>query len=353
MAPMRGTMPATVTSFLVEVATRVGLAREDLVAHAGIAEAALADPDGRVPFEQHMRIWDRIAASEGVGAFGLRLGSLLQPQNLGVVGYAALHAPNVQEAYARITRFRRLVNDMLVPELSRGAGRVVLRHVFTPDVVRLRHPAEASLSGALALLRGATGIEWVPLEVSFQHPAPADTAPHREVFRAPIHFSAADTRMVLADAVLESPHLAPDPRLGAYLSRHAEGLLARLPAVTGLAPQVQRLLADELRGGDPSQDRIAKKLGMSTRTLQRRLRDEGSTFVDIVDGLRRELSQIYLGDPKLTVYEVAFLLGFTDTSAFFRAFRRWTGRTPRAFRLQLGGAATADGRAAAAARGPS
>jgi len=233
---------------------------------------------------------------------------------------------------------------------------VVLHHVFTPDVVRLRHPAEASLAGALALLRGTTGIESVPFDVSFQHPAPADTTPHREVFRGPVHFGAAETRMVFDDAILESRHLAPDPRLGAYLLRHAEVLLSRLPVAAGLVEQVQRLVAEELRGGDPSQERVAKKIGMSTRTLQRRLREEGRTFADLVDGLRCELSQIYLGDARLTVYEVAFLLGFTETSAFFRAFRRWTGRTPQAFRRQLLASAPVArlaGRGAAEPRGPS
>src|SRR5262245_34552722 len=143
---MWGSVPATLTSLLVNAASMAGLARDDLLRHAGLSDASLADPDGRIPFDQHMRIWDLIAASDSIGPFGLRLGTMSRPQDLGVVGYAALHAPSVREAHARMTRFRRLVHDLIVPEFSLEGDHAVIHQVMTPDLVKLRHPAEASLS---------------------------------------------------------------------------------------------------------------------------------------------------------------------------------------------------------------
>ncbi|HYY42110.1 MAG TPA: helix-turn-helix domain-containing protein, partial [Pyrinomonadaceae bacterium] len=168
--------------------------------------------------------------------------------------------------------------------------------------------------------------------VSFQHPQPADTTEHRRIFRAPVHFDQPRNELVLDRALLALPLARADAGLCALLDRHAQELLARLPQRDDTTAQVRRLLSDALSGGDPNIAAVARQLGLSARTLQRKLRAEGTSYQDLLDLMRRDLARRYLQERDMAVCEVAYLLGFSGPSAFHRAFRRWTGVTPKEFR---------------------
>ena len=143
-------------------------------------------------------------------------------------------------------------------------------------------------------------------------------------------------RLVLPRALLDRPLVSPNEGLFAYLERHAEALQARVAGSASLASRVRELLSARIRQGEPEQAAIAQALAMSERTLQRRLQDEGVTFAVLLDDVRADLGRMYLADPKLAIFEVAFLLGYSEPSAFNRAFRRWTGTSPSDFRRQAG-----------------
>jgi AraC-like DNA-binding protein len=176
--------------------------------------------------------------------------------------------------------------------------------------------------------------EPLALEAAFQHPPlPADAlAELQSSIGCPLRFNEGETRLVLSRAALERPVVAPNQGLFAYLERHAEALQARVRASASIASRVRELLTLCLREGEPDQGAVARQLAVSERTLQRRLQDEGVTFAGLLDEVRADLSRMYLGDPQLAVFEIAFLLGYSEPSAFNRAFRRWTGQTPSEFR---------------------
>ncbi len=147
-----------------------------------------------------------------------------------------------------------------------------------------------------------------------------------------MHFDAEVSAIAFHRESLAVPMKSPRPELCRLLEAHGEELLRRLPSQGDLLDLARRALLEELRGGEPELGTIARKLGMSGRTLQRRLRVLGASHQDLLDEVRRDLALRYLKDPSLAVAEVSFLLGFSEVSNFYRAFRRWTGSTPLEFR---------------------
>ncbi|MET0594529.1 MAG: helix-turn-helix domain-containing protein, partial [Polyangiaceae bacterium] len=236
-------------------------------------------------------------------------------------------------------RFNMLLGDSVGPRIAEEGETVVLHRTEPPRIVRLAAFSMAAPLGTVTLLRqlarmGAS--EQVALDVAFQHPPiPNDLhAAYEKAIGCKVRYSAGDTRLVLPQRLLERPLFAPHPGLFAYLEKHASALQSKVPDSASMAGKVRKLVADRVREGEPEQRTIAKRLGLSERTLQRRLQAENVTFADLVDEVRADLARMYLNDPKLAVFEVAFLLGYSEPSAFNRAFRRWTGLSPSQFRRQ-------------------
>jgi AraC-like DNA-binding protein len=183
--------------------------------------------------------------------------------------------------------------------------------------------------------RLVTGRDDAPKEVLFAHEAPADTAPHVRVLACPIHWGAPRTALVFDSERLGRPFSHTSPVLSATLEQHAKRLLAELSPSRTYATRVREHLVAALQAGETSAASVAGRLRASERTLRRRLQEEGVMFSDLLADVRRELALRYLEEPGLSVDEIAFLLGFSTGSAFRRAFRRWTGKTPSEHRARV------------------
>ena len=185
-----------------------------------------------------------------------------------------------------------------------------------------------------------TGKQLTPIEVRFTHDPPPDMSHHKELFAAPVLFRQPYNGYVFSSALLHMPIVSHDSKLNAELERQAEQMLEHLPKTGDFSRRVQELISAELRGGNPSADNVAAKLGMHPKTLSRRLKSESTSHQQLLDQLRYRLAERYLRQADLSISEVAFLLGYSDTSSFNKAFKRWTGTPPQAFRQKaLGGGA--------------
>lgn len=319
------------------VAVAVGLDRATLLARMGLREEDLADPDRGVPLEAQTAAGEALGEHPRAETLGLELAQHLRVELLGVAGWVMAHAPTGRAMVRAVQRYHGLFGDPYVPEIDDTPDAFVIHRVFEPRIARTRVVPEYAPASTVVLLRELLGLEpgeRFVRDVWFQHPAPRDAGVHESFFGCPVRFSAPETRIVLAGDVMDRPPRARDPGLYAYLDRHALALSTKLAERSTLGERVRELLAPMLRDGEPSQLGIARRLGMSERTLQRRLREEGRSFADVLDGVRRELAVRYLADPQLAIYEVAFLLGYSDPSSFHRAFRRWTGEGPQEFRTR-------------------
>jgi AraC-like DNA-binding protein len=333
------TMLAPLLAMHLEAARAFGLDADDLAKRAGIREGDVRDHDGRVPFEQFVRLWELINDTPGAEGIGFWLGKAIDVRGLGVVGYAMQHAPDVRTAFGCLERFRKLVNDVVSPKIEETADQVIFRRTEPPRIARLAALAVAAPVGTITLLRQLTNTrdtKSLAIEAAFQHAPPPNADEYERVLGCPVHFNAAEIRLVLPRAVFDLPLARPDAALFEYLERHAAKLQERLQEHPTTSARVRELAVAAVRAGEPEQVELARQLGMSERTLQRRLKDEGTTFAALVDEVRTDLAKMYLADEKLAIYEVAFLLGYSEPSAFNRAFKRWLGKTPSEYRSAAG-----------------
>jgi AraC-like DNA-binding protein len=286
----------------------------------------------QIPLSLLYDFWEAIRQTTEQYALGLRLARLVRPETYEVFGYVLRTSATLGDALLRATRFVRLVTETV--ELSfyvEGERAILVHKPLFPDLL---HPESSEfILGAIGMVaRHLTGKHLVPTEVRFSHPPPPDVSFHHELFECPVYFSRPHNGYVFDSALLHTPVVSHDSQLCAVLEREAEQLLAKLPKTGQLSRKVQELLSAELRGGNPNADHIAEQLGMHPKTLSRRLKSEGTTHQQLLDQLRYQLAERYLLEPNLSIGEVAFLLGYSDTSSFNKAFKRWTGTAPQFYR---------------------
>ena len=335
--PMRPqTLQSSVFRTLFRVGESLDIPRPRLLAATGETEERLAAPDTRVPYEALRRVWELLVAEGGSQPLGVRLAESLEPTHFGLVGYVLVNSPDLRTAMVRYCR----VNTLLDPRTSWSTTatpsgmRTELRlHPEDAWAVKLRHPPEGLLLGLVASGRALAGTHWNPRRVRFAHPRHAASSAVEDFLGAPVEYDAGAYVMEAAEPVPSLPIRHADIDLGNLLHARAEAALADAHAAEHRTwtERVSEVLAAQPRTGELGPAEVATRLAVSERTLQRRLREEGTSFAGLEDAVRRERAFQFLRDGQLAQFEIAFLLGFNDASAFTRAFRRWSGETPLAW----------------------
>ena len=318
---------------LLRYAEQIGLDQQQLMARAGLSAEMLQDPDARIRHSYMMELWRVVREGRENEPHGLRAAQTLHASELGVVGYAMIYSESLLRALHRLVRYSRLLSEAVQYQVQERDDRIVLVAEAHSNLLAMWHPVVTSLAVTLTVLREITGEPVAPLEVRLQPPSPAETDEYREFFGCPVRFDKARAAIVFSRSQMQLPIKAADPVLSGYLDQLAGHVLGSLQAPPeSFVDQVRRALWYELSAGKPEVWRIAKRLKTSPRTLQRRLTQSGTSFSALLEQLRRDLSGRLLLDRKLAVSEVAFLLGYSEPSAFQRAFRRWQGQSPSQFR---------------------
>lgn len=334
---MTDTVEPSLVRVLVNTAEHLGLRRADLLDTEMLAVLEEGDPDRRLPSSWLRHLWTRLVACRPDEPLGVRVAETTDLSAFGALGYVIAHSPTVGDALHRFVRFQRIADPRLkwsfVDDFP--SVRLVLR--VEPWGSELRHPVEALLAVATAgarLLHPGLTFE----RVEFAHPPPARAA-HAEALRAvcgaEVRWGATENAVCAPASALALALPLADPQLGAILERHLRGVLAAVPlADEPLAQRVSELVAARLENGAATGE-IARALATSRRTLQRRLRDEGTSFAAIVDQTRKARALELIGDRHVRLTEIAFLTGFSEARAFARAFRRWTGAGPAEHRRRI------------------
>lgn len=325
---------ASLTQSVLHAAERLGLSRATLLASCNLEQAQLADPDARIALEAQQQLWLTVQQQLAHAEPGLAIGLQLAPGPFSVLGYLVQSSQTLGEALESAQRYQRLVGEGGELQVREDGGQLHL--IYRPS-----HPGHpANRPRILALM--ASWVQWMrPLLPDFQllgaqfaHAQPEQLQTYQDCFACPLQFGASHYALILPAAQRQARLTQANPALQGVLRQHAEALLARLPSAS-LSARVVALLGAQLGHGEPDRTALAGLLHLSERTLQRRLAEEGSSYQQLLTDTRRQLAERHLRDGRLAATDIALLLGYSEPSVFFRAFRQWTGLTPGEYRASL------------------
>ncbi|MGD9571425.1 MAG: AraC family transcriptional regulator ligand-binding domain-containing protein [Thermoleophilia bacterium] len=327
-----GVVASAVVRRIVEVASGPDSAGE-LLASVGLpagADAAVAMRQV-IDADAYYGLIER-AAREDDDALPFRYAAALRADDFAALGLAMKTARTVGESLQRLARYILVLTDTLEYEFVADAqGRAFVLRGRPNGRRGARLANECALAAVVSVMRQVAVAPTGPELVTFRHAAPATTSPHRAFFGCPVLFGTSADALRLGVDALATPARLADEGLSSFVLGHLDEMRDR-QAGRSVAARVHGAVVDALPDGPPPASQVARRLGMSARTLQRRLADDGDTFQALADRARRDAAEALLAGGDHSLAEVAFLTGFSDQSAFQRAFKRWTGSTPAAFR---------------------
>jgi len=319
--------------FLRIIKSSPGPLTTQILEEAGISSVDLARPDTRVPHRLMMSILEAWVEHTGDHSIGLRAGASLEPGDLEAIEYAARSCATLREALECGARYTHLIHEAADISVVDHGEHALWRYRITDGVPQPRAANDFVIASAARFSMRCAVIDRMPVEIHFMHDAPADRDAYAAFGASVLRFGMPHNGYVLEKAVLDGPTRGGNVRMHAAFDKYARELSER--AALGARSRARDAITTRLAHGDMCMESVAASLAMSVPTLRRRLEDEGTTFSDLVDDVRRDLAERYLRDPDRSISEIAALLGFAHAPAFHKAFRRWKGVTPTAHRARM------------------
>jgi AraC-like DNA-binding protein len=303
----------------------------DFIARIGFTEAQLLDPNTRVPREGAVGFTNELIALIGDPEVGLRLAERFELRDVDLFGYLVRHCPHPLGAMEELARYSRLIGDSIDCQVEVRNQRVIVavgllgeRHM-SPEIV------DYFIGTICRTIRDLTRGSVNPLEVHLARPEPRRPGRYESFFSAPVKFNAKCCALYYSVEAMRTPFAEADDRLRKLLEQRADTLLSELPPRCRFLDQVRRRVNSQLELKELTARDLARQMGMSERTLRRRLEENGLSYRQILDDVRRENALRLAKDCSYNVTMIAYRIGYADTSKFARAFRRWTGMAPAAY----------------------
>ncbi|MCM8558273.1 AraC family transcriptional regulator [Sphingomicrobium sediminis] len=311
-----------------------GVETRDLVEDLGLDPDGPIDPARMVSSEDYYRFFARLEERDPEGlALPWRIGGSMRADEYGAFGLAWKSAPDLRGSFSRAERYGRVLSSVEVFELERVEdGAFLTLHKEGDGSRGMLLSNEASIAAVRVMCAQVSAEPFRAKAIHFMHAPRGDVAAYEAHFGCPVHFGEQRDAVLVSEDTLTAPNLLGDATIAGFFDRHLEQELASIEERQTLDGQVKTLVANALSEGVPTVSSIASDMGMSARTLQRRLSDEGFSFQGLVDAARQGLAKQLLCETDYGLAEIAFLTGFSEQSAFTRAFKRWAGQTPGSFR---------------------
>ena len=314
---------------LVEAAEAAGVKPAELLSRAAFDASRLEEVDGRMDLSEYESLVEIALELTGDAALGLHMGNAATSSTYNLTAHLVAHANSLREGLETLARFHRLLADRRAFRLEEGPRTVTLAYDVGAGSVRCRRfRAEVTVAGFYKMVR-YFGRQARPVRVAFEHASPPYHEEYASTFDGAVQFEQSFTGLVVDRRVMDATHLNRDDEFHAALEVQAAKRIARLERALTYAEKVRECVASA-----PSRHHmgsVARALGMSSRLLRRRLTEEGAVYNDVVEQARASLATRLLIDERKSIQEVAQQLCFSDASAFCRAFKRWTGSTPRQY----------------------
>jgi len=311
----------------------MGIGRRACLKGTGILLSQLEHPESRLTFQQELAFYRNALQLTGDPLIGLKLGEPFIPQRYGLFGYALLSAPTLRRAMNLAVNFGQLTFSFFSFEFGEKSGLAWFAMKDPPPIERALHDVYLDRDMAAAVVDfGAIMGRPFPLRaIHLAHDGHGHQAEYREYFGCDVFFSSYPSKLVISADLLDRPLPQGDRETSRYFRQQCQMLIAKLKSQSHLADDVRLILLSQ-PGEFPTVELAAERLNMSTRTLRRRLKAEGSSFHELLDEVRFQLAREYLAETSLPLSEVSWLLGYTEPGNFSHAFNRWCGMSPRAFR---------------------
>lgn len=304
---------------------------------AGVSTDDLENPLAELNLKSYCALFEEAARQTGNDNIGLRFGHGFQPRQLGVLGYAALSAPTIAAALRNLERFFPAHQGLTSFRLIQESGILWLSYrIIDSRIEQRRQDAELSLGMFCNIFKTALGADWAPLEVRFEHPRPDGAGEHEMLFGAPVEFGRRTNAFAFRRSDLDALMPDQDPYLASVVERFLQSRCELQASPQDFAQAVKNEIRMHLGETLPTMADISRLFGMPETTFQKQLRERGLSFGDILKAARQELALHYMADTDMPLTEIASSLGYSELSAFSRAFRNWTGMSPMRYRRQLG-----------------
>jgi AraC-like DNA-binding protein len=335
------TILSLVPYVVIRAAETAGVDPGPLYQVTGISPGAVPAGDVHVTIDRYYAMWEQILAKLPLPGFPARAASASRVEDNELFGFLAMSCESLGEAFARTARYRVLYVRGARWELQQEKD--VTRLIWyswpgDPKRVGVRAAVEFAMADMCSAARQLSRTEVHPLEVRIAHDPIGDPGALRQFFKVQPTFNAALNELIFPPDVLATPIASFNSRLRDYFEEQCRELATNFAADAPVAARVRKDLMAAMDGGDPSMEAVAARLGMSGRSLHRRLAEEKCRYNDLLDEIREEFAKRYLARGTVSASEVAYLVGFQSPTAFFRAFKRWTGQTPLAYRPRAVGA---------------
>ena len=302
---------------------------------SGFDPAHMSEPRMRYPKDSFQNLWANVVKITGNGSIGIEAGRFYSPLDLSALGVSFLSSTTLMEALQRLRRYESIVNSNLTITLVETEQRVDVlsdANLAVKEVSKIHEDIRKAV--VLDLCRKGLEPDLNPIEVAFTYPEPEDTSEYAAIFRCPLLFSQSVSRLSFSVDDTQRAFLTSNRELAFGNDQILNEMLSELKG-SSLASQVKHVIIECLPSGTPTEKDIVERLFMSSRTLQRKLSDEGTNFRTLLLEARRVLAEQYISDKNMPLAEISYMLGFADQSSFFRAFKKWTGDSPSQFRDSL------------------
>lgn len=300
----------------------------------GINPAIIKAPDTYIPIETYLLIQDEAAHYTNDPYFGLHMGEYAEAGSWSILGYLMMNCKTLGEAFGKSARYSRIVGNMIEGSVKFRFNKIRAILDTPPHAPKMtRHCFESTISSSVRMIRTLTGVQLSPLEVRFTYPEPESTAEYERIFCCPVKFGQKENSFTIPLNYVNKPIPMANPGLREYFEKYALDVIAEMDRQDEYTRMVTKIILSRLDDEKLSIRKVAKELSMSVRTLQNRLKDEGVVFSQLHRDIRQQLAKKYLRE-NYTVEDITYLLGFSEPSVFRKAFKKWSGFTPKQFREQ-------------------
>ena len=320
---------------IVEEMTKIGVSTDALLSNTGLSKDSVFDEEGQISYSQSITLINNAVMLSQVDGLGLQIGACENTSSYGLMGYAMSCAPNMKEAAEVAIKYQKASPSLMNMSLVHAGDKSqLLLSSIQPLGKEVSFLVEEVFSAIKRSFYFLAGKNIPPQAVYFSYPEPSYSQLYKNIFNCPLFFNAPENKIIYRQQDLQTPTLQGNVVAQKVARSLCDQYIAKHRVEDNMVQRVRAVLLNS-PGGFPNEDKVAQQIGVHPRNLRRQLKSSHTSFQKIFDGVREQLAIEYLRKSSLALDDIADLVGFSDSSNFRRAFKRWTGKVPSAYRSNL------------------